>query len=70
MVVQYMSKVFDSKRDQTKLIKNQLQFRIEYLFIFHFQADIPAGLGFGQGEYYPYVYFKINIDMIGNQSVM
>ena len=36
----------------------------------YFQADIPAGLGFGQGEYYPYVYFKINIDMIGNQSVM
>jgi len=34
------------------------------------EADIPAGLGFGQGEYYPYVYFKINIDMIGNQSVM
>merc|ERR1711974_335439 len=33
------------------------------------EADIPAGLGFGQGEYYPYVYFKINIDMIGNQSV-
>jgi len=34
------------------------------------EADIPAGLGFGQGDYYPYVYFKINIDMIGNQSVM
>lgn len=26
--------------------------------------DIP-GLSFGQNEYYPYVYFKINIDMIG-----
>jgi V-type H+-transporting ATPase subunit C len=26
--------------------------------------DIP-GLNFGQNEYYPYVYFKINIDMIG-----
>ena len=26
--------------------------------------DIP-GLNFGQNEYYPYVYFKINIDMLG-----
>lgn len=26
--------------------------------------DIP-GLSFGQNEYYPYVYFKINIDMLG-----
>jgi len=26
-------------------------------------VDIP-GLGFGQSEYYPYVYYKINIDMI------
>lgn len=35
-----------------------------------FQVDVPAGLGFGQSEYYPYVYFKINIDMIGTQSVI
>ncbi len=34
------------------------------------EADIPAGLGFGQSEYFPYVYFKINIDMVGNQSVL
>eukprot|EP00095_Tigriopus_kingsejongensis_P004730 maker-scaffold719_size106944-snap-gene-0.26 protein:Tk04730 transcript:maker-scaffold719_size106944-snap-gene-0.26-mRNA-1 annotation:"vacuolar proton pump subunit c" len=27
-------------------------------------SDVPAGLGFGQAEYYPYVYFKINIDMV------
>jgi len=26
--------------------------------------DIPVGLGFNQGEYYPYVFFKCNIDMI------
>jgi len=31
-------------------------------------ADVPAGLGFGQAEYYPYVYFKINIDMVGGQQ--
>ncbi len=29
--------------------------------------DVPAGLGFGQSEYYPYVYFKINIDMTNQQ---
>lgn len=26
-------------------------------------VDIP-GLGFGQADYYPYVYYKINIDML------
>jgi len=29
----------------------------------HDNVDIP-GLVFGQSEYYPYVYYKINIDMI------
>lgn len=29
-------------------------------------VDIP-GLGFGQSEYYPYVYYKINIDMIDSK---
>ena len=24
--------------------------------------------GFGQGEYFPYVYYKINIDMVGPAS--
>ncbi|XP_015112199.1 V-type proton ATPase subunit C [Diachasma alloeum] len=28
--------------------------------------DIP-GLGFGQNEYYPYVYYKINVDMVDNK---
>lgn len=32
------------------------------------ELEMPAGLGFGQSEYYPYVYYKINIDMVGNQS--
>lgn len=26
-------------------------------------VDIP-GLGFGQSEYYPYVFYKVNIDMV------
>lgn len=29
-------------------------------------VDIP-GLGFGQSEYYPYVYYKINVDMIDSK---
>lgn len=29
-------------------------------------VDIP-GLGFGQSEYYPYVYYKLNIDMVDNK---
>ncbi|XP_044734883.1 V-type proton ATPase subunit C [Chrysoperla carnea] len=29
----------------------------------HDSVDIP-GLGFGQAEYYPYVYYKLNIDMV------
>jgi V-type H+-transporting ATPase subunit C len=31
-------------------------------------VDIP-GLGFGQSEYYPYVYYKINVDMIESTKV-
>ncbi|XP_054277523.1 V-type proton ATPase subunit C [Macrosteles quadrilineatus] len=30
-------------------------------------VDIP-GLGFGQADYYPYVYYKINIDMIDTKA--
>lgn len=29
-------------------------------------VDIP-GLGFGQSEYFPYVYYKLNIDMVENK---
>jgi len=34
------------------------------------EADIPAGLGFGQSEYFPYVYYKLNIDMVASASVL
>lgn len=34
------------------------------------EADIPAGLGFGQSEYYPYVYYKLNIDMVASASLI
>ncbi|XP_026461620.1 V-type proton ATPase subunit C [Ctenocephalides felis] len=29
-------------------------------------VDIP-GLGFGQADYYPYVYYKLNVDMVDNK---
>lgn len=32
-------------------------------------VDIP-GLGFGQSDYYPYVYYKLNIDMIDTKAVV
>ncbi|XP_046388493.1 V-type proton ATPase subunit C [Ischnura elegans] len=32
----------------------------------HESVDIP-GLGFGQAEYFPYVYYKINVDMMDNK---
>lgn len=34
----------------------------------HESVDIP-GLGFGQTDYYPYVYYKINIDMVEQTKV-
>lgn len=34
-----------------------------FLFFFLQNVDIP-GLGFGQSEYFPYVYYKLNIDMV------
>ncbi|XP_001946227.1 V-type proton ATPase subunit C [Acyrthosiphon pisum] len=33
----------------------------------HDSVDIP-GLGFGQAEYFPYVYYKINIDMVDSKA--
>lgn len=33
----------------------------------HDSVEIP-GLGFGQSEYFPYVYYKINIDMLDTKS--
>ena len=40
---------------------------LQFLFL---QADIPAGLGFGQSDYYPYVYYKLNIDMVASASLV
>jgi hypothetical protein len=38
-------------------------------FLSNFQTvDIP-GLGFGQSEYFAYVYYKINIDMVDQKPI-
>lgn len=49
----------------TKFYRN---FSSQIQTIFFQSVDI-AGLGFGQADYYPYVYYKINIDMIDTKSV-
>lgn len=35
-------------------------------FLIFQNVDIP-GLGFGQSEYFPYVYYKLNVDMLENK---
>lgn len=37
------------------------------IFVCFQSVDIP-GLGFGQAEYFPYVYYKINIDMVDSKA--
>lgn len=34
-----------------------------YFVIYLQNVDIP-GLGFGQSEYFPYVFYKLNVDMV------
>lgn len=41
----------------TNFIKNFIQFSLPQ------NVDIP-GLGFGQSEYFPYVFYKLNVDMV------
>jgi hypothetical protein len=36
---------------------------LESLLFLLQSVDIP-GLGFGQSEYFPYVYYKVNVDMM------
>lgn len=38
--------------------------------LFHYiqNVDIP-GLGFGQSEYFPYVYYKLSIDMVEQKAI-
>jgi len=50
---------------------NDLYFHLDSAGGYAGADDLPAGLGgFGGGEYYPYVYYKMNIDMVSVASVM
>lgn len=65
--------VMPTQRKQVKKLRetlNDLYFHLDSAgAIAGCEADMPTGLGFGQGEYYPYVYYKLSIDMIGTHSL-
>lgn len=48
----------------------ELDSAVRHIYILSiFQTvDIP-GLGFGQSEYFAYVYYKINIDMVDQKPI-
>lgn len=35
-----------------------------------FQEDMPALLSLGMADYHPYVYFKINTDLMDHRAVV
>ena len=44
---------------------------VTYFLVFVITYIVILGLaGLGQGEYYPYVYYKMNIDMVGSATSM
>ena len=52
----------------TQNIKENLSVVWIILLLFLLQSvDIP-GLGFGQSEYFPYVYYKVNVDMMDTKA--
>merc|ERR550519_186467 len=65
--------VMPTQRKQVKKLRetlNDLYFHLDSAgAIAGGEADMPTGLGFGQGEYYPYVYYKLSIDMIAQHSL-
>jgi len=72
--VNFQGMILLPQRKQMKKLReclNDLYLHLDTTGAIGGSEDIPTGLGFGQGEYYPYVNYKINIDMIGmGQSVM
>jgi len=60
------------KKQMKKLreVLNDLYFHLDTAGAIGGQEDIPTGLGFAQGDYYPYVFYKINIDMITTSSII
>jgi len=71
--VNFQGMVLMLQKKQTKKLRevlNDLYLHLDTAGAIGGSEDIPQGLGMVGGEYYPYVYYKINIDMIGMQSVI
>ena len=67
--VNFQGMVLAPQRKQIKKLRetlNELYIHLDSAAALGGSEDLPTGLaGFGQGDYYPYVYYKINIDMVG-----
>jgi len=67
--VNFQGMVLLPQKKQTKKLRdtlNELYFHLDSAGGIGGGEELPTGLaGFGQGEYYPYVYYKMNIDMVG-----
>jgi len=67
--VNFQGMVLLPQRKQIKKLRetlNDLYFHLDSAGGIGGGEELPSGLaGFGQGEYYPYVYYKMNIDMVG-----
>jgi len=71
--VNFQGMILLPQKKQTKKLRevlNDLYLHLDTAGAIGGSEDIPQGLGFGGGEYYPYVFYKINIDMIGAQSLL
>merc|ERR1711994_512342 len=70
--VNFQGMVLNPQRKQVKKLReclNDLYLHLDSAAGLGGGEELPAGMaGFGQGEYFPYVYYKINIDMVGPAS--
>jgi len=68
--VNFQGMVLLPQKKQIKKLRetlNDLYFHLDSAGGIGGGEELPSGLaGFGQGEYYPYVYYKMNIDMVGS----
>jgi len=70
--VNFQGMVLAPQRKQIKKLRetlNDLYLHLDSAAGLGGGEELPSGLaGFGQGDYYPYVFYKINIDMVGPVS--
>lgn len=68
--VNFQGMVLLPQKKQIKKLRdtlNELYFHLHSAGGIGGGEELPSGLaGFGQGDYYPYVYYKMNIDMVGS----